>query len=75
MAGLSAGSGATLSTLWAHPGKFAYIGAMSAFGNVPGNANVAAINDGIPGLTANRTDITSVEVRTSGGRPVLKLVA
>ena len=36
LAGLSAGSGATLSTLWAHPGEFAYIGAMSAFGSVPG---------------------------------------
>lgn len=46
LAGLSAGSGATLSTLWAHPGKFAYISGMSAFGSVPANADVAAINSG-----------------------------
>lgn len=46
LAGLSMGSGHTLSTLWAHPGAFAYIGAMSAFGSVPANADVDAINEG-----------------------------
>ncbi|MHC3000121.1 alpha/beta hydrolase-fold protein [Microbacterium sp. HJ5] len=46
LAGLSAGSGATLTTLWAHPGKFAYISGMSAFGSVPAGADVAAINEG-----------------------------
>jgi len=46
LAGLSMGSGHTLSTLWAHPGKFGYIGAMSAFGAPPANADVEAINDG-----------------------------
>jgi enterochelin esterase-like enzyme len=46
LAGLSMGSGATLSTLWAYPGEFAYISGMSAFGSVPGGADVAAINEG-----------------------------
>lgn len=46
LAGLSMGSGATLSTLWAHPGEFAYISGMSAFGSVPAGADVAAINEG-----------------------------
>jgi enterochelin esterase-like enzyme len=57
LAGLSAGSGATLSTLWAHPGKFAYIGAMSAFGSVPANADVAAINDGTKLLRVYSGDV------------------
>jgi enterochelin esterase-like enzyme len=57
LAGLSAGSGATLSTLWAHPGEFAYIGAMSAFGSVPGNADVAAINDGTELLRVYSGDV------------------
>ncbi|MFH8251362.1 alpha/beta hydrolase-fold protein [Microbacterium sp. B2969] len=46
LAGLSMGSQAALSTLYAMPGTFAYIGAMSAFTNPPANANVAAINGG-----------------------------
>ncbi|MFE4725017.1 alpha/beta hydrolase-fold protein [Microbacterium sp. NPDC056736] len=46
LAGLSMGSGATLTTLWAHPGEFAYISGMSAFGSVPAGADVAAINEG-----------------------------
>ncbi|MBW8762518.1 MAG: esterase family protein [Microbacterium sp.] len=46
VAGLSMGSGHALSTLWAHPGEFAYVGAFSAFGNVPSDADVAAINEG-----------------------------
>lgn len=46
LAGLSMGSGHTLSTLWAHPGEFGYIGAMSAFGAPPAEADVEAINDG-----------------------------
>ena len=57
LAGLSAGSGATLSTLWAHPGKFAYIGAMSAFGSVPANADVAAINAGTKLLRVYSGDV------------------
>ena len=57
LAGLSAGSGATLSTLWAYPGEFAYIGAMSAFGSVPGNADVAAINDGTKLLRVYSGDV------------------
>ena len=48
-----------------------------------GNLEQVATWRGLPGKTmrlaaataANRADITSVEVRTSGGRPVLKLVA
>ena len=46
VAGLSMGSGHALSTLWAHPGEFGYVGAFSAFGNVPANADVQAINEG-----------------------------
>jgi enterochelin esterase-like enzyme len=46
LAGLSMGSGAALSTLWAAPGEFAYISGFSAFGSVPGNADVDAINAG-----------------------------
>ncbi|MFD7024454.1 alpha/beta hydrolase [Promicromonospora sukumoe] len=46
LAGLSMGSGHTLSTLWAHPGEFGYIGAMSAFGAPPAGADVEAINAG-----------------------------
>ena len=46
LAGLSMGSGHTLSTLWAHPGEFGYIGAMSAFGAPPADADVEAINEG-----------------------------
>ena len=46
LAGLSMGSGATLTTLWAHPGEFAYISGMSAFGSVPAGADVEAINAG-----------------------------
>ncbi len=46
LAGLSMGSGHTLSTLWAHPGEFGYIGAMSAFGGPPADADVEAINEG-----------------------------
>ncbi|WP_194410376.1 alpha/beta hydrolase-fold protein [Microbacterium cremeum] len=57
LAGLSMGSGHTLSTLWAHPGEFAYIGAMSAFGNVPANADVAAINDGTKLLRVYSGDV------------------
>lgn len=57
LAGLSLGSGHTLSTLWAHPGKFAYLGAMSAFGNPPANADVAAINAGTKLLRIYTGDI------------------
>ncbi|MGC5221232.1 alpha/beta hydrolase-fold protein [Micromonospora sp. DT81.3] len=57
LAGLSMGSGHTLSTLWAHPGEFAYIGAMSAFGSVPANADVAAINDGTKLLRVYSGDV------------------
>ncbi|WP_175499570.1 alpha/beta hydrolase [Cellulomonas marina] len=57
LAGLSMGSGATLSTLWAHPGDFAYIGAMSAFGAVPAGADVAAINEGTKLLRVYSGDV------------------
>ena len=57
LAGLSMGSGATLSTLWAYPGEFAYIGAMSAFGSVPAGADVQAINDGTEVLRVYSGDI------------------
>lgn len=46
LAGLSMGSGHTLSTLWAFPGEFGYIGVFSAFGAVPASADVDAINAG-----------------------------
>jgi enterochelin esterase-like enzyme len=46
LAGLSLGSGHTLSTLWAYPGEFGYIGAMSAFGGPPEDVDVDAINSG-----------------------------
>ncbi|GAA3640234.1 hypothetical protein GCM10022200_24840 [Microbacterium awajiense] len=57
LAGLSMGSGHTLSTLWAYPGEFAYIGAMSAFGSVPGSADVQAINDGTELLRVYSGDV------------------
>ncbi len=46
IAGLSMGSGHALSTLYAHPGEFAYVGAFSAFSAPPANADVEAINAG-----------------------------
>lgn len=46
LAGLSLGSGHALGTLWAHPGEFGYIGAMSAFGSPPADVDVAAVNSG-----------------------------
>jgi enterochelin esterase-like enzyme len=46
IAGLSLGSGHALSTLFDFPGEFAYVGAFSAFGSVPTNADVNAINEG-----------------------------
>ncbi len=46
LAGLSMGSGHALSTLYAHPGEFGYIGAFSAFSAPPASADVAAINAG-----------------------------
>lgn len=46
LAGLSLGSGHALGTLWAYPGEFGYIGAMSAFGGPPEDADVEAINSG-----------------------------
>lgn len=61
LAGLSMGSGHTLSTLWAHPGEFGYIGAMSAFGAPPANADVDAINAGTKLLrvySGDRQDFT-----------------
>jgi enterochelin esterase-like enzyme len=57
LAGLSLGSGHTLSTLWAHPGEFGYIGAMSAFGGVPANADVDAINEGTKLLRVYSGDV------------------
>ncbi|MCP2263080.1 alpha/beta hydrolase [Promicromonospora thailandica] len=57
LAGLSMGSGHTLSTLWAHPGEFGYIGAMSAFGAPPANADVEAINEGTKLLRVYSGDV------------------
>ncbi|WP_298459739.1 esterase family protein [uncultured Cellulomonas sp.] len=57
LAGLSFGSGLTLSTLWAHPGEFGYIGAMSAFGGVPASADVQAINEGTELLRVYSGDV------------------
>ncbi|MFB9661343.1 alpha/beta hydrolase-fold protein [Glycomyces mayteni] len=61
LAGLSMGSGQTLATLWAHPGEFAYIGAMSAFGDPPEGTDVAAVNAGTALLrvySGDRQDFT-----------------
>ncbi|WP_125776888.1 alpha/beta hydrolase-fold protein [Antribacter gilvus] len=57
LAGLSLGSGHTLSTLWAHSGEFGYIGAMSAFGSPPATADVAAINEGTKLLRVYTGDV------------------
>lgn len=57
LAGLSMGSAAALSTMYAMPGQFAYIGAMSAFTNPPANADVAAINEGTKLLRIYSGDI------------------
>ena len=57
LAGLSMGSGHTLSTLWAYPGEFGYIGAMSAFGGPPANADVEAINEGTKLLRVYTGDV------------------
>ncbi|MEE6288907.1 alpha/beta hydrolase-fold protein [Georgenia sp. MJ173] len=46
LAGLSMGSGHAMSTLYAHPGEFAYVGAFSAFSPPPADADVEAINAG-----------------------------
>jgi enterochelin esterase-like enzyme len=70
LAGLSMGSGHTLSTLWAHPGEFGYIGAMSAFGSPPANADVAAINAGTKLLRVYTGDVQDF---TFG--PTMQLIA
>ncbi|MFG6503285.1 alpha/beta hydrolase-fold protein [Microbacterium sp. P05] len=57
LAGLSMGSGAALSTLYAYPGEFAYIGAFSAFSLPPDSADVAAINAGTKLLRIYTGDI------------------
>ncbi|WP_129337322.1 alpha/beta hydrolase-fold protein [Cellulomonas endophytica] len=57
LAGLSMGSGQTLSTLWAYPGEFGWIGAMSAFGAPPASADVQAINEGTNLLRVYSGDI------------------
>jgi enterochelin esterase-like enzyme len=57
LAGLSMGSGHALSTLYAHPGEFAYIGAFSAFTAPPANADIAAINEGTKLLAVYTGDI------------------
>ncbi|GAB3820506.1 hypothetical protein GCM10028820_26660 [Tessaracoccus terricola] len=46
LAGLSMGSGHALSTLWAFPGEFAYIGLFSTFGQVPEDTDVDGVNAG-----------------------------
>lgn len=45
LAGLSMGSGHALSTFFAHPGEFAYIGLFSTFGSVPPDADVEELNE------------------------------
>jgi len=70
LAGLSMGSGHALSTLWAYPGEFAYISAMSTFGSVPAGADVAAINDGTKLLR-----IYSGDVQDFTYGPTLSLIA
>ncbi|MCK9793446.1 alpha/beta hydrolase-fold protein [Isoptericola sp. 4D.3] len=70
LAGLSMGSGQTLSTLWAHPGEFGYIGAMSAFGAPPASADVEAINEGTRLLRVYSGDVQDF---TYG--PTLQLIA
>ncbi|GAA2263087.1 hypothetical protein GCM10009853_015280 [Glycomyces scopariae] len=70
LAGLSMGSGHTLSTLWAHPGAFAYIGAMSAFGGPPEGTDIDAVNAGtalIRVYTGDSQDFTY--------KPTLDLIA
>ncbi|MGM7678541.1 alpha/beta hydrolase-fold protein [Microbacterium sp. A94] len=57
LAGLSMGSGHALSTLYAHPGEFGYIGAMSAFSPPPASADVEAINAGTKLLAVYTGDI------------------
>ncbi|WP_431075427.1 alpha/beta hydrolase-fold protein [Microbacterium phyllosphaerae] len=57
LAGLSMGSGHALSTLYAYPGEFAYIGAFSAFTTPPANADVEAINAGTKLLSIYTGDI------------------
>jgi len=57
LAGLSMGSGHALSTLYAHPGEFAYVGAMSAFSPPPASADVDAINAGTKLLAVYTGDI------------------
>ena len=57
LAGLSMGSGHALSTLYAHPGEFAYIGAFSAFSAPPASADVEAINAGTKLLAVYTGDI------------------
>jgi len=70
LAGLSMGSGQTLSTLWAHPGEFGYIAAMSAFGAPPADADVDAINEGTKLLRVYSGDVQDF---TYG--PTMQLIA
>ena len=67
LAGLSMGSGAALSTLYSQPGKFAYIGAFSAFTNPPANADVAAINAGTKLLRIYTGDIQDFTYQNTQG--------
>jgi enterochelin esterase-like enzyme len=57
IAGLSAGSGLAMTALYQTPGRFAYVGAFSAFSNPPANANVQAINEGTKLLRIYSGDI------------------
>ncbi|PYF98449.1 Enterochelin esterase [Georgenia satyanarayanai] len=57
LAGLSMGSGHAMSTLYTHPGEFAYIGAFSAFSAPPADADVEAINAGTTLLRVYSGDI------------------
>ncbi|WP_211282122.1 alpha/beta hydrolase-fold protein [Diaminobutyricimonas aerilata] len=70
LAGLSMGSGQALSTLWAHPGKFAYVSGFSAFGAPPANADIEAINAGTKLLR-----IYSGDLQDFTYQPTLSLIA
>ena len=67
LAGLSMGSGHALSTLYAHPGQFGYIGAFSAFSNPPANADVEAINAGTKLLAIYTGDIQDFTYQNTMG--------
>jgi len=70
LAGLSMGSGHALSTFFAHPGEFAYIGLFSTFGEVPSDADIDALNAGTELLS-----IYSGDIQDFTFEPTLALIA